>query len=67
MPGRWLADADRDPFRPFAVRLSNGAKYDFKTRRDLGATTDCLILYYLADSGGSVRIDADRIVEILER
>lgn len=58
---------ERQPFRPFAVRLSDGAKYNFKSRRDLGATKDCLTLYYFADAGGSVRIDADNIVEIFER
>mgnify|MGYP001593679837 CR=1 FL=1 len=57
----------RQPFRPFAVRLTNGVKYNFKTPRDLGATKDFHILYYFADSGGSVRIDADSIVEIFER
>lgn len=57
---------EREPFQPFGVRLSNGAKFNFKTRRDLGATKDCLILYYFADSGHNVRIDADSIVEIVE-
>lgn len=57
---------ERTPFRPFAVHLTNGAKYDFKTQRDLGATKDCQILYFFADAGGSVRIDADSIVEIFE-
>lgn len=58
---------ERDPFRPFSIRLNNGAKYDFKTRRDLGAAKDCHLLFYFADSGENVRIDADSIVEIFER
>lgn len=58
---------ERDPFRPFVIRLSNGAKYHFKTRRDLGASKDCQMLFYFADSGENVRIDADSIVEVFER
>jgi len=58
---------EREPFRPFIVRLSNGAKYHFKSRRDLGASKGCHLLFYFADSGENVRIDADSIVEIFER
>ena len=58
---------EREPFRPFAVRLTNGAKYNFKTRRDLGATKDYHLLFYFSESGDAVRIDADSIAEIFER
>jgi len=58
---------ERQPFRPFTVRLNNGAKYNFKTPRDLGAAKDCHLLFYFADSGENVRIDSDSIVEIFER
>lgn len=58
---------ERQPFRPFAIRLNNGAKYNFKTARDLGAAKDGHLLFYFADSGDVVRIDADSIVEIFER
>ena len=58
---------EREPFRPFVIRLNNGAKYHFKSRRDLGASKDCHMLFYFADSGENVRIDADSIVEVFER
>ncbi len=58
---------DRSPFRPFAVRLNNGAKYNFKTARDLGAAKDGHLLFYFADSGDVVFIDADSIVEVFAR
>jgi hypothetical protein len=58
---------EREPFRPFAARLNNGAKYNFKARRDLGATKNYHLLFYFADSGDAVRIDADSIAEIFER
>ena len=58
---------EREPFRPFAVRLSNGAKYTFKTARDLGAAKDGHLLFYFADSGEVVFIDADNIVEVFAR
>lgn len=57
---------ERDPFRPFSVRLNNGAQYNFKTPRDLGATKDYHMIFYFADSGGAARIDSDSIVEIIE-
>ena len=59
--------AEREPFRPFSVRLNNGAKYHFKTRRDLGAAKDGHLLFYFADSGDVVFIDADSIAEVFAR
>jgi len=58
---------DRELFRPFVIRLTNGAKYHFKTRRDLGASKDCQMLFYFSDAGDNVRIDANSIVEIFEK
>ena len=58
---------EREPFRPFAIRLNNGAKYIFKARRDLGAARDGHLLFYFAESGDVVEIDADSIVEIFKR
>jgi hypothetical protein len=58
---------EREPFRPFIVRLNNGAKYHFKTRRDLGASKDCHMLFYFGDAGENVRIDAESVVEVFER
>ena len=57
----------REPFRPFAIRLNNGAKYNFKTARDLGAAKDGHLLFYFADSGDVVLIDAESIVEVFAR
>ena len=58
---------ERDPFRPFSIRLNNGAKYHFKSRRDLGAAKDGHLLFYFADSGDVVFIDADSIAEVFAR
>lgn len=57
---------ERQPFRPFAVRLNNGAQYAFREPRDVGATKDYHIIIFFGRSE-AVRIDADRIVEIIER
>ena len=59
--------AQREPFRPFSIRLNNGAKYHFKTRRDLGAAKDGHLLFYFADSGDVVFIDAASVAEVFAR
>ena len=58
--------AERQPFRPFAVRLSNGAQYTFKESREFGAPRDYHIIFHFSESE-SVRIDTENIVEIIER
>ena len=57
---------EREPFRPFTVRLSNGAQYTFPTRTHLGAAQDYGMIFYFADSGGACRIDRENIVDIIE-
>jgi hypothetical protein len=57
---------ERLPFRPFGVRLNNGAHYTFKDSRDVGAPKDYRLLIYFGKSE-AVRIDTDSIVEIFER
>ena len=57
---------ERQPFRQFAVRLSNGAQYTFREPRDVGATKDYHILVFFGKSE-AVRIDSESIVEIIER
>ena len=57
---------ERRPFRPFAVRLNNGAQYSFKASRDVGAPRDYRLLIYFGKSE-AVRIDTDSITEIFER
>lgn len=55
---------DHVPFRPFAVRLSNGARYDFRDPKSLGATRDGETLFYFGEAGGFVLIDTGNIVEV---
>jgi hypothetical protein len=58
--------AERKPFRPFTVRLSNGAQYTFDEAREFGAPKDFHIIIYFGESE-AVRIDTENIVEIIER
>ena len=57
---------ERHPFRPFAVRLNNGAQYSFRAPRDVGATKDYSMIFFFGRSH-AVRIDAASIAEIIER
>ncbi|MBI2946156.1 MAG: hypothetical protein HYY23_00800 [Verrucomicrobia bacterium] len=57
---------ESQPFRPFAVRLSNGAQYIFSDPRNIGAPEDCRMIFFFGKSE-AVRIDTDSIVEIIER
>ena len=58
--------AERQPFRPFAVRLNNGAQYTFKAAKNIGAPEDYHLVIYFGENE-AVRIDTDSIVEIFER
>ena len=58
--------AQRQPFRPFAVRLNNGAQYTFKDSKDVGAPKDYHIIFYFGEKD-AVLIDTDSIVEIFGR
>ncbi len=58
---------ERDPFRPFGLRLSNGVKYEFVERRDLGIprkVTDTL--FYFGEAGWAL-IDIENIVEVFQK
>ena len=57
---------ERQPFRPFGVRLSNGAQYTFKEAREFGAPKDYHMIFFFGESE-AVRIDTESIVEIFER
>jgi len=57
---------EREPFRPFAIRLNNGAQYTFKGSKDVGATKDYHMIFWFGKTE-AVRIDSDSIVEIIER
>jgi hypothetical protein len=56
----------RQPFRPFAVRLSNGAQYTFKEARAVGAPKDYHVIFYFGDRE-FVPIDTENIVQFFER
>jgi hypothetical protein len=57
---------DRNPFRSFSVRLSNGKLYQFQRPKDLGASKKLHTLVYFDDSGSVVLIDTENIVEIID-
>jgi hypothetical protein len=57
---------ERQPFRPFGVRLSNGAQYSFNEPREFGAPRDFQMIFFFGKSG-AVRIDTENIVEIFEK
>jgi len=58
--------AERQPFRPFVVRLVNGAQYSIKKARELGAPRDYHMIFFFGESE-AVRIDTESIVEVIER
>jgi len=58
--------ARRHPFRPFGVRLSNGARYSFNEPRQFGAPEDFHMIFCLGKHE-AVRIDTENIVEIFEK
>jgi hypothetical protein len=53
----WLAE--RQPFRPFSVRLVNGARYTFKKAREFGAPKDYDMIFFFGERQ-AVRIDTDK-------
>ena len=57
---------ERRPFRPFSVRLTNGAKYSFKDPKDFGAPKDYHVIVHFGASE-LVLIDPDTIAEIIQR
>ena len=58
--------AERQPFRPFTVRLNNGAKYTFKAPRNFGAPKNYRVIFYSGDTQW-VLIDADSITEVIQK
>ena len=55
---------ERQPFRPFGIRLTNGEKYQFLDPRDLGAPRKINhTIYYFAEDH-AVLIDVDHITEV---
>jgi hypothetical protein len=58
--------AERQPFRPFAVRLNNGAQYTFAQPRSFGAPGDYHAIFFFGEADWTM-IDTDSIVEVLEQ
>jgi len=54
---------ERQPFRPFFLRLRNGARYDFAELRQVGAPEDYHLLVYFGKSE-VILIDTENIVEV---
>jgi hypothetical protein len=58
---------EREPFRPFSLRLSNGAVYAFNEPRDLGVPRVLSdTLFYFGGQHWAL-IDIENIVEIFEQ
>ena len=54
---------ERDPFRPFRLRLSNGRTYDVLHRRNMGAPADYHVLVVF-HGNEVVLIDPEHISEV---
>ena len=50
----------------FAVRLNNGVRYIFNRPRNFGAPEDYRMIFFFGETE-AVRIDTNRIVEIIEQ
>ena len=60
------AVAERQPFRPFAVRLNNGLQYTFSDPRTFGAPRDYRVIFFFGDSEW-VLIDTESVAEVIQR
>jgi hypothetical protein len=56
----------RAPFRPFKLKLTNGAIYRFPTQKFLGNTQDGNLIYWFGPKGESVLIDSEAVAEVSE-
>jgi hypothetical protein len=56
---------EKNPFRPFAIRLNNGAQYTFASAKEFGATKQYNMIFHFGERSAA-RIDADSILEIIE-
>jgi len=57
--------AERQPFRPFGIRLSNGVQYFFAQPRQFGAPENFHVLVFFGEKD-VLLIDTDNIVEIFD-
>jgi hypothetical protein len=58
--------AERQPFRPFTVRLNSGAEYSFREPREFGAPKDYREIFHFGKSAW-VLIDSESIAEIVRQ
>ncbi len=57
--------AEREPFRPFGLRLTNGAEYVFNEPREFGAPRSFRTIWYFGGDD-SVLIDPVNVTEIFD-
>lgn len=57
---------ERQPFRPFAVRLNNGTQYTFHEPRNFGAPEDYREIFFFGKSEWAL-IDSESIAEIIRQ
>ena len=57
---------ERQPFRPFAVRLNNGVQYAFNEPKNFGAPEDYHVIIFFGKSEW-VLIDTESVAEIIAR
>ena len=55
---------ERQPFRPFAVRLNNGVQYTFSEPINIGAPKDYHVIIFFGEAEW-VLIDTESIAEII--
>jgi hypothetical protein len=58
--------AERQPFRPFGVRLSNGVQYFFNQPRQFGAPEDFHTIVFFGERD-MVLINTENIVEVFPK
>ena len=56
--------AEREPFRPFTLRMNNGAKYVFEKPRNFGAPEDYHVIMFFGETDWAM-LDADSIAEVV--
>lgn len=58
--------AQQSPFRPFTIRLTNGALYVFREPRNFGAPLDLHTIFYFG-ANDWVLIDPVHVAEVIDR
>ena len=53
------------PFRPFAIRLNNGAEHQFREDREFGSTHNGALIVHFYE-GSLTSIPAEAIAEVIE-